>query len=64
MCSNNITSSSIGNGSNTTRINCDVEDDQQMSQNSNFVSNTHVNEIVEPKTKKAKTLTSNVWNFL
>ena len=50
-------------GSNTTRINCDVEDNQQMSQNPNFVSNTHVNKLVEPKTKKAKALTSNVWNF-
>ena len=34
-----------------------------MSQNPNFVNNTHVNEIVEPKTKKAKALTSNAWNF-
>ena len=34
-----------------------------MSQNPNFVSNTHVNEIVQPKTKKVKALTSNVWNF-
>ena len=58
-----MTSFSIGNGSNTTRINCDVEDDKKMSQNPNFVSNTHVNEIVEPKTKKDKALTSNVWNF-
>ena len=60
MCSNNMSSSSIGKGSNTTRINCDVKDNQQMSQNPNFVSNTHVNEIVEPKTKKTKALTSNV----
>ena len=44
-------------------VNCDVEDNQQMSQNPNFVSNTRVNEIVEQKTKKAKTLTSNVWTF-
>ena len=63
MCSNNMTSSSIGKRSNTTHINCDVEDDQQMSQNPNFASNTHVNEIVEPKTKKVKALTSNEWNF-
>ena len=55
-----MTSSSIRNRSNTTRINCDVEDDRQMSQNPNFVSNTHVDEIVEPKTKKVKALTSNV----
>ena len=34
-----------------------------MSQNPNFASNTHVNEIVEPKTKKVKALTSNEWNF-
>ena len=27
------------------------------------MSNTHVNEIFETKTKKAKALTSNVWNF-
>ena len=27
------------------------------------MSNSHVNKIVEPKTKKAKALTSNVWNF-
>ena len=63
MCSNNMTSSSIGKRSNFTHINCDVEDDQQMSQNPNFVSNTNVNEIVESKTKKAKALTSTVWIF-
>ena len=34
-----------------------------MAQNPNFMSNTHVNEIVEPKIKKAMALTSNVWNF-
>ena len=54
MYNNNITSSSNGKESNTTRINCNVENDQQMSQNPNFLSNTHVIEIVEPKTKKAK----------
>ena len=56
MCTNNMTSSNIENRSNTTCINCDVEDDQQMSQNLNFESDTRVNEIVEPKTKKSKAL--------
>ena len=63
MCNKNMNFSSIGKRSNTTHINCDIEDDQQMSQNPNFVSNTHVNEIAEPKTKKAKALTFNVWKF-
>ena len=60
-----MASSSVGNEPNTTGISCNDED-CQMLQNSSFVSNTNIDEsheIIEPQTKKAKTLTSNVWNF-
>ena len=54
--------SSVGNEPNTTDISCNDED-WQMLQNSSFVSNTNIDEsheIIEPQTKKAKTLTSDV----
>ena len=60
-----MASSSVGNGPNTTGISCDDED-FQMLQNPSFVSNTNnddSHETIEPQTKKAKALTSNVWNF-
>ena len=60
-----MASSSVGNEPNTTGISCNDED-CQMLQNSSFVSNTNIDEsheIIEPQTKKAKTLTSDVWNF-
>ena len=56
-------SSGVGNRVNTTSNDCDAEDDCQILQNSIVVSNTDVDEIVQSQTKKAKTLTSNVWNY-
>ena len=55
--------SSVGNRVNTTSIDCDAEDDCQILQNPTVVSNTDVDEIVQSQTKKAETLTSNVWNY-
>ena len=58
-----MTSSSVGNEANTTNISCDAEDDCQILQNPTVVGNIDVDEIVQPQTKKAKTLTSDVWNY-
>ena len=55
--------SSVGNKVNTTSIDCDVKDDYQILQNPTVVSNTDVDEIFQSQTKKAKTLTSDVWNY-
>ena len=60
-----MASSSVGNEPNTTSISCDDED-CQMLENPSFVSKTNVDEshdTIEPQTKKAKALTSDVWNF-
>ena len=53
----------VGNRVNTTSIDCDVEDAYHILQNPIVVSNTDVDEIVQSQAKKAKTLTSNVWNY-
>ena len=53
-------SSSVGNGVNTTSISCDVEDDCQILQNPTIVSNIDVDKIVQSQTKKVKTLISDV----
>ena len=71
-----MASSSVGNGPNTVSTNCDTKDDCQntvntscdakddcqMLPNPSFRSNIDVDEIVEPTSKKTKTLISNVWN--
>ena len=61
-----MTSSSVGKELNATSISC-LYEDCQMLENPNFVSNPKVDEshnTIEPQTKKAKALTSDVWNFL
>ena len=57
-----MASSSVGKAPNITN-NFDVEDDCPVLQNLSIVRNIATNETVELGTKKAKTLTSNVWNF-
>ena len=58
-----MASSSVGKE--PTSINCD-DKDCQMLPNASFVNNYNVDEsheTIEPQIKRAKTLTSNVWNY-
>ena len=57
-----MTSSSVGNE--PTRISCDDED-YEIFPNASLLNNSNVDEsheTTEPQTKRAKTLTSDVWN--
>ena len=57
-----MTSSSVGKE--PASISCDDED-REMLPNDSFVNNSNVDEsheTIEPQTKRAKTLTSDVWN--
>ena len=58
-----MTSSSIEIRVNTTSISCDAEKNCQILKNPTVMSNTNVDEIVQPQTKKAKTLTFDMWNY-
>lgn len=58
-----MASSSVGKTPNTNSSSCDAEDDCQMLQNPSFMIKIDVDKIIEPQTKRSKTLTSHVWNY-